>query len=169
MKRRVKILSAEQIELAKSMRLEKMAYKHIAKALDCSIKTVFDVCKGVVEQGFVGEKCGYKERFKEATEIRIKYSEGITRNDLAVEYCHSKAMISDIINNRRYFDENYNPPEICITKNSNFTIEEILSMRKRYDDGEDVWKITDDYRDRIKTNPTGTVRKICRREIYKNI
>lgn len=169
--RHTRVLSEEKIELIKKLRLEGKTYKEISKVVNRSTKTVFDVCKGKVElkYNFTITK-QHLEKFEIAKEIRNKFLSGWTREALATHYMFTRGWITQIVMNKVYFDENYKPKEQrVIPDNSNFTVEEIKSMRQRYDDGEDIWNITNDYRERIKSNATGTIRKICKREMFKNV
>jgi Mor family transcriptional regulator len=169
-KRCVKGLSIEECESVREMREAGFAYKRIAEKYKCSITTIYGICKGMADSKWdatTNEK--YKTGFVLAMELRKDFADGVCRKDLAEKYKIARSSVTQIINNKRFVDENYKCEKKDLGSKINFTVEEILSIRKRHDDGENIYKITDDFRNKIKCNPTGTIRKICKREMFKTI
>jgi uncharacterized protein YerC len=168
--RKIKRLTEEQITLIKTLRAENKTYKQIKEIAGCSVTTAFAICHGTAELAYDQKATPeYKEKLEIAKQIRKEFNEGKSRLYLAEKYNFTRAWITQIITNKQYKDETYKPNAHDACEYSTFTVEEIQSMRKRYDDGEDIWSITDDFRARIKCNATGTIRKICRREMFKTI
>jgi DNA invertase Pin-like site-specific DNA recombinase len=168
--RKIKRLTEDQIALIKTLRAENKTYKQIKEVVGCSVTTVFAICHGTAELAYDQKATPeYKEKFAIATQIRKEFNEGKSRLYLAEKYNFTRAWITQIITNKQYYDETYKAVAHDPCEYSTFSIEEIQSMRKRYDEGEDIWSITDDFRARIKCNATGTIRKICKREMFKTI
>ncbi len=168
--RQTRRLNQDQIALIKQLRSENKTYKQIKQVVGVSIKTIFDICHGTAELAYdQKETQEYKEKFAIATQIRKEFNEGKSRVYLAEKYKFTRGWITQIITNKQYYDETYKAVAHDACEYSTFSVEEIQSMRKRYDAGEDIWSITDDFRARIKCNATGTIRKICRREMFKTI
>lgn len=169
---KLKRITQEHIEVINELREEKKTIKEISAILGYSATTVWKYAKrkGNVRPCHVQRLHQEKYERKIATirEIREKYASGAPYNELREEYNLSGTMFSLIVNNKSYHDPNYILP-VRESLRNHFTDEEIMTIRKRYDDGEDIYMITDDYRHRIKTNPVGCIRNICRRVSYKNI
>jgi hypothetical protein len=156
-----KKITQEQIDQVAKLRATGMTGKDIAKDLNMCTATVYNICKNLPD-------VGKENRYKLAQSVRQRFLAGECYDKLRKECKMQPAAFSNLIYNRSYCDENYNPPISNLNPNTKFTVDDIISIRKRYADGELAADIAMDFT-HIKCNPTETIRRIVRREVFKKI
>jgi len=155
---------AKIIELRKTKTLQELA-----NIFSLSKATVWKFCKGITMETGIVYRVDNK-RYLQIIEIRQRYLAGEKYYDIHKDYPNfSGSHFNQIIKNTIYHDNNYNPPKRINFNKCNFTEDDIISIRKRYNDGEDVYSIAVDFKDVVKQNIVMVIRKIINRESFKKI